>query len=213
MLSKVALGINVVLLALVAYLFVQLGNLKKGEANESAPSTQGSNDDLEQTEDGAGIRVAFVRGDSIMLKYKFVEDEQNSLIQKAKSSENKLQRRMTEAEKEYQGLVEYANSGSATERDLQITQNRIMELEYELQQMQAEEQQKIARVEMEFQKELYDRISDYLKIYGEENGIDMIFNYEPAGQTLLYSLDAFDVTNDVVEALNQKYEAEQAPEK
>ncbi|MDP4587543.1 MAG: OmpH family outer membrane protein, partial [Flavobacteriales bacterium] len=106
-----------------------------------------------------------------------------------------------------------ANSGSATERDLQITQNRIMELEYELQQMQAEEQQKIARVEMEFQKELYDRISDYLKIYGEENGIDMIFNYEPAGQTLLYSLDAFDVTNDVVEALNQKYEAEQAPEK
>ena len=87
-----------------------------------------------------------------------------------------------------------------------------MELEYELQQMQAEEQQKIARVEMEFQKELYDRISDYLKIYGDENGIDMIFNYEPAGQTLLYSLDAFDVTNDVVEALNQKYEAEQAPE-
>ena len=213
MLSKVALGINVVLIALVAYLFVQLSDLKKGDSNDGAMSVQDSIANTEQAEDGAALRVAFVRGDSIMLKYKFVEDEQNSLIQKAKSSENKLQRRMTEAEKEYQGLVEYANSGSATERDLQITQNRIMELEYELQQMQAEEQQKIARVEMEFQKELYDRISDYLKIYGQENGIDMIFNYEPAGQTLLYSLDAFDVTDEVVAALNQKYEAEQTAEK
>lgn len=213
MLSKVALGINVVLIALIAYLFVQLNDLKKGDSNDGAMIVQDSNADTEEAEDGAALRVAFVRGDSIMLKYKFVEDEQNSLIQKAKSSENKLQRRMTEAEKEYQGLVEYANSGSATERDLQITQNRIMELEYELQQMQAEEQQKIARVEMEFQKELYDRISDYLKIYGQENGIDMIFNYEPAGQTLLYSLDAFDVTDEVVAALNQKYEAEQTAEK
>lgn len=201
------------LIALVAYLFVQLSDLKKGDSNDGAMSVQDSIANTEQAEDGAALRVAFVRGDSIMLKYKFVEDEQNSLIQKAKSSENKLQRRMTEAEKEYQGLVEYANSGSATERDLQITQNRIMELEYELQQMQAEEQQKIARVEMEFQKELYDRISDYLKIYGQENGIDMIFNYEPAGQTLLYSLDAFDVTDEVVAALNQKYEAEQTAEK
>jgi len=213
MLSKVALGINVVLIALVAYLFVQLSDLKKGDSIDGAMIVQDSNTGTEEAEDGAALRVAFVRGDSIMLKYKFVEDEQNSLIQKAKSSENKLQRRMTEAEKEYQGLVEYANSGSATERDLQITQNRIMELEYELQQMQAEEQQKIARVEMEFQKELYDRISDYLQIYGQENGIDMIFNYEPAGQTLLYSLDAFDVTDEVVAALNQKYEAEQTAEK
>jgi Skp family chaperone for outer membrane proteins len=207
MLSKITLGISVVLLALVAYLFGQLNDLKENanqDSNIAISEDAGVNTDTSEE----SVRVAFVRGDSIMLNYKFVEDEQNKLIKKAKSSENKLQRRMGEAEKEYQSLVEYANSGSATEKELQITQNRIMELEYELQQMQQEEQQKIARVEMEFQTELYNRISDYLKVYGEGNGIDMIFNYEPAGQTLLYSMDAFDVTQDVVMALNQQYEKE-----
>lgn len=195
------------LLALVAYLFGQLNDLKENANQDSNIAISEDADVNTDTSEGS-VRVAFVRGDSIMLNYKFVEDEQNKLIKKAKSSENKLQRRMGEAEKEYQSLVEYANSGSATEKELQITQNRIMELEYELQQMQQEEQQKIARVEMEFQTELYNRISDYLKVYGEENGIDMIFNYEPAGQTLLYSMDAFDVTQDVVAALNQQYEQE-----
>lgn len=207
MLSKITLGISVVLLALVAYLFGQLNDLKENANQDSNIAISEDADVNTDTSEGS-VRVAFVRGDSIMLNYKFVEDEQNKLIKKAKSSENKLQRRMGEAEKEYQSLVEYANSGSATEKELQITQNRIMELEYELQQMQQEEQQKIARVEMEFQTELYNRISDYLKVYGEENGIDMIFNYEPAGQTLLYSMDAFDVTQDVVAALNQQYEQE-----
>lgn len=207
MLSKITLGISVVLLALVAYLFGQLNDLKENANQDSNIAISEDADVNTDTSEGS-VSVAFVRGDSIMLNYKFVEDEQNKLIKKAKSSENKLQRRMGEAEKEYQSLVEYANSGSATEKELQITQNRIMELEYELQQMQQEEQQKIARVEMEFQTELYNRISDYLKVYGEENGIDMIFNYEPAGQTLLYSMDAFDVTQDVVAALNQQYEQE-----
>lgn len=207
MLSKITLGISVVLLALVAYLFGQLNDLKEN-ANQDSNIAISEDADIDTDTSEGSVRVAFVRGDSIMLNYKFVEDEQNKLIKKAKSSENKLQRRMGEAEKEYQSLVEYANSGSATEKELQITQNRIMELEYELQQMQQEEQQKIARVEMEFQTELYNRISDYLKVYGEENGIDMIFNYEPAGQTLLYSMDAFDVTQDVVMALNQQYEQE-----
>lgn len=211
MLSKITLGISVVLLALVAYLFGQLNDLKENANQDSNIAISEDADVNTDTSEGS-LRVAFVRGDSIMLNYKFVEDEQNKLIKKAKSSENKLQRRMGEAEKEYQSLVEYANSGSATEKELQITQNRIMELEYELQQMQQEEQQKIARVEMEFQTELYNRISDYLKVYGEENGIDMIFNYEPAGQTLLYSMDAFDVTQDVVAALNQQYEQENSSE-
>lgn len=211
MLSKITLGISVVLLALVAYLFGQLNDLKENANQDSNIAISEDADVNTDTSEGS-VRVAFVRGDSIMLNYKFVEDEQNKLIKKAKSSENKLQRRMGEAEKEYQSLVEYANSGSATEKELQITQNRIMELEYELQQMQQEEQQKIARVEMEFQTELYNRISDYLKVYGEENGIDMIFNYEPAGQTLLYSMDAFDVTQDVVAALNQQYEQENSSE-
>ncbi len=208
MLNKITLGISIVLLALVGYLFGQLNDLKENAHQDNELRViDNSTENTDAAEEGS-LRVAFVRGDSIMLNYKFVEDEQNKLIKKAKSSENKLQRRMGEAEKEYQSLVEYANSGSATEKELQITQNRIMELEYELQQMQQEEQQKIARVEMEFQTELYNRISDYLKVYGEENGIDMIFNYEPAGQTLLYSMDAFDVTQEVVAALNQKYEEE-----
>ena len=83
-----------------------------------------------------------------------------------------------------------------------------MQLQYSLQQSELNEQQKLAKAEMEFQKEFVDRISEYLERYAKENGLDLVFNYERGGMTLLYSVDAFDVTSEVIAGLNAEYQKE-----
>ncbi|MGB1031394.1 MAG: OmpH family outer membrane protein, partial [Flavobacteriales bacterium] len=115
------------------------------------------------------------------------------------------------AEKESQPYIDHMNSGRATQSDAQVAEETIRALEYSLAQLQQDEQQKISRLEADFQFAFYNRITKYLKKYGEENGIDIVFNHEPGGQTLLYAADMFDVTDEVVAGLNKEYELEMNP--
>jgi outer membrane protein len=203
MMAKISIGLNILLIIAVGYLFSIQGSSNKEEHVDQATVA----DSAVTIEDGLK-KLAFVRGDSIMAKYQYVLDQQDVLIKKAKSSESKLQRQMNKAQEEYTELVNYANSGSATESELQIAQERIMQLEYELQAMQAEEQNKIAKQEMEFQQELYNRISAFVSEYAESNGYEMVFNFEPTGQGLLYSSEAYDITSGVLKELNSQYQEE-----
>ena len=205
--NKVSLIVSGVLVIAVAYLFYQTQQLTSGPEQSEDPIVS---DVI--NEDESNLSLAFVRGDSIMLNYKFVQIEQDLLISKARNSEIKIERELKKAEKESQGLIEFVNSGQATQSDAQVAEQTIRELEYSLAQLERAEQQKISKLEAEFQRELYDRITKYLKKYGEENGIDMVFNFEPGGQTLLYSSDVHDVTAEVIVGLNAEYEIENAPE-
>lgn len=205
--NKLSLIISGVLLCLIGYVLYETQQLK-GQLNQS----DGPIEVVEKLEEGSSdLSLAFVRGDSIMLNYQFVQVEQELLVQKAQRSESKLKRGLKKAEDEYQGLVQFVNTAGATESDAQAAQQRIMELEYQLNEMQQVEQSKIARIESDFQNELYARITVYLKKYASENGIHMVFNREPGGQTLLYSDDMLDVTEAVVAGLNAEYELEMAP--
>lgn len=203
--AKISIGLNVILFIAVGYLYSIQGSSDVDMHHNEASLIDTTE---AQQPDAALKKLAFVRGDSIMAKYQYVIDQQDVLIKKAKSSESKLQRQMDKAQEEYTELVNYANSGSATESELQIAQERIMQLEYELQAIQAEEQNKIAKQEMEFQQDLYNRINEFVSEYAEVNNYEMVFNFEPTGQGLLYSSEAHDITTDVLQELNMKYQDE-----
>lgn len=206
--NKLSLIISGVLVLGLAYLFYETQQLKN-ELTKEEDQVE-TFEDLE--EEDSELTVAFVRGDSIMLNYKFVQIEQDLLVSKARSSEIKIENQLRKAEAESQELITYMNSGSATQSDAQATERRMMELENQLAQLQQTEQQKIGKLEMEFQRELYERITTYLKKYGKENDIDMVFNHEFGGQTLMYTNDMLDVTEEVLVGLNSEYELEMAAE-
>lgn len=199
--------VSAVLLIAVGYLFVQFQGLKK----DTDPQPSELLEDFENQEDSdsdGSMKIGYVRGDSLMLNYLFVQDEQDALLQKQTASENKLKRALKKAEDKDKQWVDFFNSGSATESDQQLYQQEMMELQYSLQQSELNEQQKLAKAEMEFQQEFVDRISEYLERYAKENGLDLVFNYERGGMTLLYSVDAYDVTSEVIAGLNAEYQKE-----
>lgn len=201
------MGVSAVLLIAVAYLFFQVQGLKSESVQEPTDLLE-QFEDQEQDQVNGSMKIGYVRGDSLMLNYLFVQDEQDALLQKQTASENKLKRALKKAEDKDKQWVDFFNSGSATESDQQLYQEEMMQLQYSLQQSELNEQQKLAKAEMEFQKEFVDRISEYLERYAKENGLDLVFNYERGGMTLLYSVDAFDVTSEVIAGLNAEYQKE-----
>ena len=58
-------------------------------------------------------------------------------------------------------------------------------------------------------KDLYDRITSYLKKYGQERGLQVVLKFD-ASSDLLYAHDSLDISKDVIKGLNEIYKAEQA---
>ena len=201
------MALSAALLIAVGYLFFQVEGLKTGSDSHTQEILEQFHGQEEENTQGS-IKIGYVRGDSLMMNYLFVQDEQDVLLQKQTASEKKLKRELKKAEDKDKQWVDFFNSGSATESDQQLYQQEMMELQYSLQQSELNEQQKLAKAEMEFQQSFIDRVSEYLERYADENDLDLVFNYERGGMTLLYSADTYDVTSDVVAGLNAEYQKE-----
>ena len=65
----------------------------------------------------------------------------------------------------------------------------------------ANKQEEIAKILQENQKDLNDKINEFLKKYAKEKGYDMILNKAAT----FYIDPKYDVTSDVVEQLNKAY--------
>ncbi|MEO0405356.1 MAG: OmpH family outer membrane protein [Bacteroidota bacterium] len=206
--GKIALAVAVVAAVLTGVLFYQTAQLKKQFEKEEIITPTESTD---ETADIKGsLNIAFVIGDSINANYKFVLDRRDELIAKASASEQRIKRKVQAAQnKEQEYLTYFQSVDNVTQEDQAIAQNEMMQLEYEIQALQQKEENKLAKAELEFQTELFEKLGAYLEQFSEENGYDMVFNYGFGSQTLLYSSDAHDVTEMVVKGLNAEYAAEQ----
>ncbi|MDZ4821991.1 MAG: OmpH family outer membrane protein [Flavobacteriales bacterium] len=213
MLSKISLALSVVLLCLVIFLFVKLDRLTPEEAKKGEKEIQMEMPANSAFGDSNNVQtpvIAYINGDTIMARYQFFLDKKSAIELKMKSSEGKLKARMAEAQKEYEELMTYAQTqGELLQQDEAATiQDRIMELEYEMQDMQAKEERSLYEREAETNKELMKRIQDFLTGYTQEHHIDMVLNYQQLAQVILYAGQPFDITADVVNGLNTEYEAE-----
>lgn len=132
---------------------------------------------------------------------------EQSIKNSYKSSSERVEKEMADAQAEYNQLMEWASKqgDKLSEADAQSTQNRLMELEARIQRLKAEEEDKLLRKESEMNNTLMKDIREYLGRYGAQHGIDMVLNYMELQQTVLYGNADFDITQSVIEGLNAEY--------
>ncbi len=88
----------------------------------------------------------------------------------------------------------------ATEEDLGKKQQNLQLYQQTLGQQLMEEEAKLNR-------ELYDRITTFLKKYGEEQGLQVVLKFDPTSD-LLYAGEALDISKQVIDGLNADYQLE-----
>jgi len=204
--QKITLVASIMALALSIFVLVSRNSGDAHPADEA--ETNKPRIMQRDTSAGSGVRVAYLRGDSLNLGYQFILDQQDELISSSKLSEGKLQRSLQKAEQEYAELMNYVQSGGATEDEMQIAQQRIMQLQYELQGLEQEEQMRLAKKEQAMQEEIVLRLNSFLERFANENGIDLILNRGISGEGVLYGNDGFDITKEVLDGLNAEYALE-----
>ncbi|AHM58949.1 outer membrane chaperone skp (omph) [Flammeovirgaceae bacterium 311] len=187
--------LNVVLLVAVAVLFY----LHFAGAREVA-SVGGST--VQAGAPRAKTVIAYINSDSLLNNYEFFKDieKELQLVEQKYTSEYTNRARGLESEiQTFQQTAQNMTMGQAKarEEELMRKQNNLMQYQQSLSQRLMQEQAK-------YQDSLYAEVRDYVKVYGEQNNLDVVLTYQK-GSGVIYASDSLNITQDVIAGLNERY--------
>ena len=195
--KNLSLILNIVLLVAVAFLYVlHFTDPGKVERTASASDTSTVN-----------LKLAYIHSDSVLEHYDYLKVNREQLEAKTKKMDQDLRSRTVGLQNEinaYQRNVTSMTLGQAraAEEDLGKKQQNLQMYQQSLQQQLLQEEAKLNR-------ELYERITTFLKAYGQERGLQVVLKFDPTSD-VLYGGEALDITEEVIAGLNEAYALEKA---
>jgi outer membrane protein len=185
---------NVVLLVAVIILYVLHFSGTKVESTASPADTSSVN-----------LKFAYITSDSVLKHYEYLKVNRDQLESKTKKMDQDLRNRTEGLRNEinaYQRNVSSMTLGQAraTEEDLGKKQQNLQLYQQSL-------QQQLMQEEARLNKELYDRITVFLKKYGQERGLQVVLKFDPTSD-VLFGSPGLDITDDVIKRLNAEYQLE-----
>lgn len=192
------------LLSGIGIAFLGVGMLVScGNTEEKKPATTKAANSTEVAQPGQLPNYRFIDSDTIMLKYNLSIDFNEQMI--------RLQNGLADEEKRQRAAIQSRASALQKKMDAATTQSDVdaLKAEYEsIQNMQTQAEQKLTQMGMDIDKTLnanaqtvMDSLSNFLRDYASQRGYDAVFikNCAP------YYNEALDVTDEVVEGLNARY--------
>lgn len=194
-------NISLVMNAALAIAVVVLFYLHFSGSNANATSGGGSS---------ANLSMAYVNADTVLKYYDYSKAGREKLEAKGKQMDQDLNARAASLQGEFESYQRNVNSmtigqARAVEEDLTKKRNNLQMYQESLSQQMLMEQEKMNR-------ELYDKVTAFLKEYSREKGVQIIFKYNVASD-VLYASDSLDISKDVIKGLNEAYQLEKQTQK
>ncbi|MBT1703643.1 OmpH family outer membrane protein [Chryseosolibacter indicus] len=193
-----SIGLNIILLVAVIVLYVL--HFSGGKTT----NTKSSSSDTSAVD----LKVAYINSDTVLKYYEYLKVNKQQLEERTKKMDQDYRNRAMGLQNEiaaYQRNVKNMTYGQvqATEEDLGKKQQNLQMYQQSLAQQLMQEEAKL-------NKELYDRVTAFLKNYGEEKGLQLVLKYDPTSD-MLYGSNVLDITKEVIDGLNDSYKKEGAP--
>lgn len=194
--KNLSLILNAVLLVAVGVLFYLHFSGGKASTGGSTSSDSPVPGDL---------KIAYINSDSVLQHYDYLKANRVQIEEKTKKIEQEYRNRAQGLQNEitaYQRNVSNMTLGQvkAVEEDLGKKQQNLQMYQQSLSQQLMEEEAKL-------NKELYERVTTYLKKYAAEKNLQVVLKYDPTSD-VLFAGEALDVSNDVIQGLNAEYQQE-----
>ena len=159
---------------------------------------------------GGGGGIAYIETDTIMNQYEFCLDKQKELENKQAALQQKLQGEASAIERAMQSLQNDVQSGKITnEQQYNQRQQNIATQQQTYQKHEAEYTQEMADATIALNKELRQRINDFIKEYNKDGRFAIILTNSQADLNVIYAEPSMDITADVLEGLNKAYKKDQ----
>ena len=190
--KNISLALNVVLtLAVIVLYYLHFNG--QGKANQMNAGS------------GSNLQMAYINSDSVLKYYDYFKVSREKLESKSKQLDQDLKARATSLQGEFESYQRNRNSLTmgqiqAVEEDLTKKRNNLQLYQESLSQQMLADQEKMTR-------ELYNKVTSFLRKYGQENGLQVVFKYDNTSD-VLFAGDSLDISSIVVKGLNESYRME-----
>lgn len=160
----------------------------------------------------AGSVVAYVNVDSLFDKYDKYQELKEIFQAKTNRSERDLRKRQEKLQQKMQAFQRKAQAGLMSQNDIKAAQEDLMVSENEIMQYQQTVATGLRQEELDLQDTIYNRIASYVERYNEEKGYQIILGVTKGGG-VLYADQTLEITDAVLEGLNEEFQAEKKAQK
>ena len=156
---------------------------------------------VENTE--SGIRLAYVRIDSLQSQYEYFEELALELIEEEKVLVEDLQRRQQTLQENITLYQQEAPKMSARQRE--ANEADLMRVQQQYLQVEQAAQDQLLRKQADLTNMLKEDMDKAIAVLKDELNLDFILLYEEGGQ-IIYANTDFDITERMVNMLNENRE-------
>jgi len=196
--NKIQIIVDSVLAAAVVALFVLFFTVKPGQKGAVAEG------DAVVSQQEA-MPVAYLNLDSLLANYTFAQEAQDKLMTKQEDARLKLNTKARTLQNEMADFQRKLDNNAFLSRERAESEaNRLQKKQQDLQELEAKLTNDILAENQSLNLQLRDTLDNYLKEYNADGKYQIIFANQ-ANDNVLLAQPGYDITNEVVEALNKRY--------
>lgn len=191
---------SIALLGVIVLFGMQLSGGETSSAAESVTEEKSST-----TAASGDLRMAIINQDTLNLYYDFISDAREELVGAEEKQRRQLQAKQARFQQDVQSFQSQLQAGL-------LSQNKAQGLQQELEQRQQDlmmEAQTLERGLLQRQKTLqdtlYQKVDNFLKRFNADKKYSYIFMYAEGGMFWYDDSYADDITQEVLDGLNQEY--------
>jgi outer membrane protein len=192
--KNVLLVINIILIALVGYLYyLQFGKSNNKPIQKVASSYSGNVMDKS--------KVAYIDLDSLQSNYIYYKKIKADFERKQSEANNEI----TSMQKKYQTRAVQLQQKASTMNQKE-QENAMQEMNKMQQDLQTKKQgidNELYNYNSKMKEDILNRIQNFLKVYNKDGKYSYIFSYEPG--FMFYKDSTLNITPDVIAGLNNLY--------
>jgi len=153
---------------------------------------------------GKNLSIVFVNTDSLNMHYEFVKVLKRDLESTGTRLQNEILGEQDKLQKEAAAFQQQVSVNAIPEAKAQTMYDDLMMRQQKLMEKKEKYTQMVADQELSMNIRLLDTIDHFLKRFNKKHGYDYIMAVKTAGEILIAN-DTLDITNAVLDELNQEY--------
>lgn len=191
--NKIQVVINVILVAAVAALFVVVYTGDKQEAPAVA------------VESSEVMPIAYLNVDSLLVNYTFAQEASERLMKKQEDARLKLNTKARTLQNEMADFQRKLENNAFLSRErAEKEQQRLLKKQQELQELEAQLTEDIMLENQKLNMQLADTLTNFLEEYNADGRYHVILS-NSAKDNVLMAAEQYDITDEVIDALNARY--------
>ena len=196
---KISLFTKSAAIVALGLMTVQCSDQKKGSSDDEKPAA------TSQKSSASDLKMAYVDVDSLLSQYQFSKDLNETMMKKEENIRATINQKARDLQKqvnEFQRKLQ--NNAFLSEERARQEKDRLEKMQQNLQELQ---NRLAGELQSESQKHtlmLRDSVRNFLKQYNKKHKYSMILS-NSGFDNLLYADSTFNITNEIVKGLNDRY--------